>query len=47
MRYFFLIAVIWNLWGGLNFLFFPGITGKKPELPIGTCSFIIGNFLKR
>lgn len=35
MKYIFLIAAIWNLWGGLNYLFFPEIQAKKMKYPIG------------
>lgn len=35
MRYVFLIAAIWNLWGGLNYLFFPEKQAKNLDYPIG------------
>ncbi|MCP4161299.1 MAG: hypothetical protein GY760_14595 [Deltaproteobacteria bacterium] len=35
MIYVFLIAAIWNLWGGINFLFSPEKQAKNMNYPIG------------
>ncbi len=35
MMYVFLIAAIWNLWGGINYLFFPEKQAKDLKYPIG------------
>ena len=35
MKYVFLIAAIWNLWGGLNYLFFPEAQAEKMKYPMG------------
>lgn len=31
----FLIAAVWNLWGGINYLFFPERQAEKLNYPIG------------
>ena len=33
MEYIFLIAAIWNLWGGFNYLFFPEKQAKNLNYP--------------
>ncbi len=35
MKYFFLIAAIWNLLGGINFLFTPEKQAKNMNYPVG------------
>lgn len=35
MKYIFLVAAIWNLWGGINFLFFPEKQAKDMNYPLG------------
>ncbi len=35
MIYVFLIAAIWNLWGGINYLFFPEKQAKSLNYPLG------------
>lgn len=35
MTYIFLIAAIWNLWGGINYLFFPEKQAENLNYPLG------------